>query len=138
MELFKVCKIHGKTEAKLWKDGDSERLKCVKCNIAAVKKRRQKVKDSLIEYFGGKCVKCGYDKCTRALCFHHKDPSKKEFAISSSGHTRSLARNIAEAKKCLLVCHNCHDEIHHEIDIKIAKKKAVDLAKKVKSKPRPR
>jgi len=49
----------------------------------AVKAARRRIKADSIEYKGGKCRICGYDRCDGALQFHHLDPSKKDFQISS-------------------------------------------------------
>lgn len=70
----------------------------------------RKVKEKLIEYKGGKCQLCGYNKCTTALEFHHLNPSQKDFTIS--GGTKSFEKAKIEADKCILVCANCHREIH--------------------------
>ena len=78
----------------------------------AVVKRRKKLKDMAIEYGGGKCQVCGYDRCKRALSFHHKEPSQKDFGLSSRGLTRSWEKTKTEIDKCILVCANCHMEIH--------------------------
>lgn len=78
----------------------------------AVAKRRKKVREMLVEYKGGKCELCGYNLCIDALDLHHKIPATKEFGISSSGLTRSWEKNKAEADKCVLLCANCHREIH--------------------------
>jgi len=75
-----------------------------------VTRRLQKVKRILVSEAGGRCSVCGYDRCVINLVFHHVDPSLKEFAISTSTG-RSLAAYRAEAKKCVLVCANCHGEI---------------------------
>jgi len=80
--------------------------------IAAVHKRRRKIRVSAIEYKGGKCERCGYDRCSDALEFHHCDKQEKDFSISSKGYTRSWARVKQELDKCILVCANCHREIH--------------------------
>jgi len=45
--------------------------------IEAVAKRRRKVKEMAIEYLGGMCQICGYNKCSGAMDFHHKDETKK-------------------------------------------------------------
>lgn len=72
---------------------------------------RQRVKVKLIEYKGGKCQICGYDKmCPNAYAFHHRDPSKKELTIS--GLTLAFDRLKKEADKCDLLCVRCHAEIH--------------------------
>lgn len=73
---------------------------------------RRKNMALLKEEAGNKCCRCGYDKCTAALEFHHLDPSSKEGGII--GTTASLAKQRAEASKCILVCANCHRELHHE------------------------
>lgn len=56
---------------------------------------------------------CGYSKCIAALDFHHTDPSKKDFGISSGGYTRSFEKIKDELDKCILVCANCHRELHY-------------------------
>ncbi len=83
--------------------------------IKAVAKRRKKLKLMAIEYKGGKCILCGYNKCVRALNMHHKDPSQKEFGLSSRGLTRSWKKVIQELDKCVLLCSNCHCEVHDGI-----------------------
>jgi hypothetical protein len=78
----------------------------------AVTKRRRHIREKLVSYKGGKCIFCGYNKCADALDLHHVDASQKEFGISSGGLTRAWSKVIAEADKCILVCANCHREIH--------------------------
>jgi hypothetical protein len=46
-----------------------------------------------------------------ALEFHHLTPEEKAFSLSEEGVTRSLARARAEARKCVLLCANCHGEV---------------------------
>ena len=88
-----------------------------KTNIETVKWKkeyRKNIKLKCIEYLGGKCTICGYDKCTRSLDFHHLNPNEKEFTIS--GGTKSFTYLKPELDKCILVCRNCHGEIHEELD----------------------
>lgn len=80
--------------------------------IAAVKKRRARLKQLAVEYRGGKCELCGYDRDISALEFHHKDPRSKDFGLSARGLTRSWERVQKELDKCILVCANCHRELH--------------------------
>lgn len=77
---------------------------------------RNKKKLQAVTYKGGKCEICGYDKCIRALEFHHLDSNEKDFNISSSqGDKRWNNQDFkAELDKCILVCSNCHREIHYE------------------------
>ncbi len=80
-------------------------------NYERVKSYRQKMKERLVEYKGNECFFCGYNKCITALEFHHLDPTQKDFGISS--YTNLKWDNIKkEVDKCLLVCSNCHREIH--------------------------
>lgn len=64
----------------------------------------------LLDEAGGCCALCGYDRCTASLHFHHVDPSTKEFPVNMKGG-RSLAAYREEAKKCVLLCANCHNEV---------------------------
>ena len=65
------------------------------------------------EQRGGKCERCGYNKCIKALEFHHLDPSQKDFTISND-HFK-LVEAILESKKCILICANCHRELHDNL-----------------------
>jgi hypothetical protein len=78
----------------------------------AVTERRRKLKRLLVEYKGGKCSVCGYNRSIGALDLHHSDDSSKSFGLSVRGLTRSWRRLKEEADKCVLVCANCHREIH--------------------------
>lgn len=80
----------------------------------AVTIKRRALKKMLIEYKGGKCAHCGYNKCMRALEFHHLDPTEKDFGISKI-LTRSVASLKEEADKCILLCANCHAEEHQRL-----------------------
>lgn len=68
-----------------------------------------------VEYKGGKCELCGYNRCVDALEFHHRNSSEKEFGVSQSGLTRSWERVKNEIDKCILVCANCHRELHNNL-----------------------
>lgn len=80
-----------------------------------LKKRRVRIKEELVEYKGGKCEICGYNKCLSALEFHHLDPSKKDFGIASNSSYKNITVLKKEIDKCILVCSNCHREIHSGI-----------------------
>ncbi|MBM3206572.1 MAG: HNH endonuclease [Candidatus Staskawiczbacteria bacterium] len=79
--------------------------------IKAVAKRRRKIKLMAIEYKGGQCQICRYDKYPKGLDLHHVDPKTKEFGIASKGYTRSWEKVKTELDKCILVCANCHREL---------------------------
>ncbi len=80
--------------------------------IKAVTARRRRLKAMIVEYKGEKCVTCGYDECVWAFDLHHVDGKSKEFGLSVRGLTRSWDKIKEEADKCILVCANCHREIH--------------------------
>ena len=64
-----------------------------------------------MEEAGGRCELCGYDRCSRALAFHHVDPLTKRFGLAEGGIARSLGEARAEVAKCVLLCANCHAEV---------------------------
>ena len=84
------------------------------CNYCMVKRQRKKIKKHLISLLGGKCERCGYNKCISALEFHHKDPLEKDFALSGS-KILSIKKMEEEVKKCTLFCANCHREEHEKL-----------------------
>lgn len=77
-----------------------------------VTRHRQRRRQLLIQVLGGKCALCGYSRCAASLEFHHINPDNKNYQLSS-GNCHELERDLEEAKKCILVCANCHREIHH-------------------------
>ena len=81
------------------------------CNSCVVNRRSDDVKKRAVEYKGGKCIICGYSKCKRALVFHHLGNEKKEFGFSGA-HSRSWNSIKKELDKCVLLCANCHAEVH--------------------------
>jgi hypothetical protein len=88
--------------------------KCKVCHNNKVLEGQRELKQKCVDYLGGKCNICGYDKYIGALDFHHVDPDEKEFSIS--GAKRLLFENLKdELDKCILVCSNCHREIHGKI-----------------------
>ena len=84
---------------------DQEKLKK---NVGTWRKR---TKELLVEYKGGECEFCGYNKCIEALEFHHIDPTKKDFGIGD-GSSRKWDSLKIELDKCLILCANCHRELH--------------------------
>lgn len=108
---IRECKHHGQSEFRLKTDG---KWRCKKCAVETTDRARKKNKETLIREHGGRCVRCGYDKCMRALGFHHRDPSTKSFSLSDQARTYSIERLRKEAAKCDLLCMNCHMEVEDE------------------------
>lgn len=101
------------------KDKLNNKKLCNSCTITVFRQRR---KFNLVEYKGGKCEICGYNKCLDSLHFHHLDKKEKDFGISEKGTTRSWEIHKSEVDKCILVCANCHHEIHFNNKIEYDKR----------------
>ena len=91
---------------------------CKKCTNYNSKERQQKVgsrrRIEAILQFGGKCVRCGYNKNTSAINFHHKDCATKKFSLDKRAFANYSNKVIQEElKKCIMLCSNCHVEIHN-------------------------
>jgi len=102
------CKKHGLTKHFPRQDGS---FRCNKCASEWVTNSRRKKKEKLVNLFGGQCKLCGYSKYAGALDFHHKNAAEKEFALSVRGLAYSWDSVLKEAKKCVLLCKNCHAEV---------------------------
>lgn len=85
---------------------------CKKCTKEKSNKKHQNFKEKMILYKGGQCVSCSYNKCQDALEFHHLNPNEKDFTVAQ--YKGSILNNTIkkELDKCILVCSNCHREIH--------------------------
>ena len=117
--MIKNCEIC-KEEFETLPNGGSRKY-CFKCSPSypkggskskTISALRRAMKKQAVKELGGKCEICGYDKCIDALEFHHLDPSQKDFGISQKGYTRSWENVKKELDKCIMVCSNCHKEIH--------------------------
>lgn len=59
---------------------------------------------------------CGYSRSKGSLSFHHVDPEVKEYGISRMfSHVRGWEKIERELDKCVLLCLNCHGEVHEGI-----------------------
>jgi 5-methylcytosine-specific restriction endonuclease McrA len=79
------------------------------------RKRRSTNRDALKKEYGGKCTICGYDKCLGALHFHHLNPKEKINTVSNLFNYKGKHAAHEEAKKCVLLCSNCHNELHEKL-----------------------
>lgn len=114
LTVERICKHHGETEyrriTRSRPEGRAYGYRCVQCNAENKTRHRRRVRDTLIQEAGGKCARCDYSRCVAALQFHHLDPTTKSFELSKLSTSVERARD--EAKKCILLCANCHAEEH--------------------------
>jgi hypothetical protein len=106
--VTRVCQRHGETRFVLEGRGY---YRCTRCRAQRVAERRRRVKAELVAEAGGHCAVCGYNRCIAALSFHHLDPAEKSFGVARGGVTLGIARMREEARKCVLLCANCHAEV---------------------------
>lgn len=107
--ILDICCFGTRTDRK-----GKPRTYCMSCETDSTLTNEHKLKDTAIAYLGGKCEVCDVIGDRRIYDFHHTRPEHKDFNISSA---KSLTFNkiINELDKCVLVCANCHQEIHIEI-----------------------
>jgi hypothetical protein len=91
------------------------------CNAHQIKRTepvvafRQRIKIALVEAFGHKCACCGLEDNVVLYDFHHINPEMKSFGISNASTTRSKQAYLDEAKKCVMLCANCHRRIENNL-----------------------
>jgi hypothetical protein len=83
---------------------------CKKCLDSRTHERQLQNKAKAVALLGGKCIRCGYNKCISALEFHHVNPENKERVGTGNLASRCWERYLEEIKKCILLCANCHRE----------------------------
>lgn len=109
------CQVCGETNPDnfYFRGSKRNKLKCKKCHNKGQTERFRENKRKVVEYKGGKCSMCGYNKCIASLDFHHIDPATKDsrWKVMKSW---SFEKVKDELDKCILVCRNCHGEIHHK------------------------
>jgi hypothetical protein len=115
MNKFSNCKICGKPLT-----GRQTKFCSVTCknrdlqSYEAQQKRGLTRKLEIIKSAGGRCSICGYHHNLAALVFHHTNPGGKDFKLDMrSLSNRKLEPILAEIDKCILVCANCHAELHN-------------------------
>lgn len=87
------------------------RERAVRPGHPVVEHRRRRKRRAVV-YMGRSCVACGRDGVAAIFEFHHLDPAQKEFGITQDGIPHSWEKTIAELAKCVMLCANCHREVH--------------------------
>lgn len=135
--IKRKCKDCGKIRYCQWQHSFTQtgkpeyRARCVACRKIYLKKLNKKnrkilnqqkiqrariTKQKCVDYLGGKCIKCGYNKSLYGLTFHHKNPKKKINTVAVMIQNLSFKNKklIKELNKCELLCFNCHMELRGE------------------------
>ncbi len=73
---------------------------------------RRTTKIRAVSQMGGACYECGRRGEPAIFDFHHLDASRKHFGVGQDGIPRSWPRILAELAKCVMLCANCHREVH--------------------------
>lgn len=106
-----------KPDADFYKSGrtkDGLHCYCKVCCRETTASRKREYKKRIVEYCGGKCVICGYDKCYAALEFHHPNPEAKEPDFRQIMKNSAFEKQKELVKGCMMLCANCHREIHQD------------------------
>lgn len=124
----KQCLICGKTFIPKDKNAN-QRTCCYNCMPDGIQYSRGDFLNLIKKQRGGKCERCGYNKYLGALDFHHINPTEKDFTIGNRDF--KLKDCIKETKKCILICSNCHKELHDNMwnieDLNIKEREEVEL-----------
>lgn len=105
------CKHCGTTNPDDFFKSNSMKSCCLKCHTIHTHQRLRIAKLKAIDYLGGKCSECGITGVPAIYDFHHRDPKEKDFSWGTKRTTNwdSLKK---ELDKCILLCSNCHRELH--------------------------
>lgn len=111
---IKICKQcnQSKSVECFYKRRNNYNSICCDCENANTLTRQHTQKQKCIDYKGGKCVICGYNKLIAVLQFHHIRPENKLFTIGNYHLHKFDEKIINELNKCILLCANCHLEVH--------------------------
>ena len=111
----KICSICNKVKPinqfYFLKNKNAFLSRCNSCDRELSLRKNRGLKKLCVDYKGGKCESCGYSRNIAAFDFHHRDPSQKDFTISTV-RAKNINKLKKELDKCTLLCANCHREFH--------------------------
>ena len=87
MKICPICQKEFETKNKK----ATTRKYCYECSPEGSRSEqisalRRAMKKQAVILKGGKCNRCGYNKCIDALVFHHVDSSQKDFGLAQGGN----------------------------------------------------
>jgi len=89
--------------------------RCKKCLREKYKKEHQEERQIMKSLKINGCAICGYNKYDGVLDFHHVNPEDKKFSLNIVNLSRKKESVINELQKCILLCKNCHYELHTKL-----------------------
>lgn len=124
-EKILTLRLEGKTYEEISKAlGCSKSTVCYHCDdkqkgyyLERRNINRKKQKNEVKLLHGGKCSCCGYNRCLDALDFHHRNPESKTSTVSNLFSEKGKKAAFEEAEKCVLLCANCHRELHSNVSV---------------------
>jgi hypothetical protein len=103
------CRVCGETRPEMFYN--KPQTECKPCFNLRRARQNQRNRAIVVRTMGGQCNLCGYSRCEAALELHHRDPAEKDPKYRTTKNS-SVDVMLAEARKCVLVCANCHRELH--------------------------
>ena len=110
-----LCGENKKENFMISKNKTRSHTLCKKCHNKNTIKRGRLNRKTYVDYKGGKCEKCGYNKCIEALDFHHRDKNGKDLKFKTIRYW-GIEKAKKELDKCVLLCCRCHREEHYGIE----------------------
>jgi len=107
--VHRSCQHHGQ-EVFRRVSPTSAKFVCTRCKYEREHRLRFTQKAALVTALGDACVRCAYRRCLTSLHFHHRDKKDKCFSIGTYLGRKSMEELLTEARKCALLCTNCHAE----------------------------
>jgi|ERR1044072_3654388 predicted transcriptional regulator len=89
----------------------NDKIICRECHKKRVNNKGRENREYAVNKLGGKCANCGYNRYIGSLDIHHLDPSIKDENFKSM-RGWSIIRIDREIENCVLLCRNCHSELH--------------------------
>lgn len=81
--------------------------------------KRHLLRSKLIAEKGGNCERCQRAFHPQVMVFHHRSAEDKQLPLNAAVLTdMSWNKILAEAKRCHLLCSNCHKEVHAYKDLR--------------------
>jgi len=87
------------------------KVNCSKCHNIKTTSTGKNNRLFAIDYLGGKCISCKFNKYNCSLDIHHLNPSIKDKNFKYMRGWKK-ERILNEIKNCVLLCRNCHAAVH--------------------------